>query len=59
MLRRDAANERLQKINPAALWGEASEMGCRLLAQTGCWRLGRGCRLLAHKADFWQSTDVS
>jgi hypothetical protein len=32
MLRRDAANERLQKINPAALWGEASEMECRLLA---------------------------
>jgi hypothetical protein len=25
MLRRDAANERLQKINAAALWGEASE----------------------------------
>jgi hypothetical protein len=33
MLRRDAANERLQKINPAALWGEASEMECCLLAQ--------------------------
>jgi len=32
MLRRDAANERLQKINPAALLGEASEMECRLLA---------------------------
>jgi hypothetical protein len=44
MLRRDAANDRLQKINPAALWGDASEMGCRLLA---------------HKADLWQSTDVS
>jgi peptidoglycan/LPS O-acetylase OafA/YrhL len=26
MLRRDAANERLQKIAPAALWGEASGM---------------------------------
>jgi hypothetical protein len=35
MLRRDAANERLQEINPAALWDEASEMGCRLLAQNG------------------------
>ena len=33
-MRRDAANERLQKINPAALWGEASEMGCRLLQIT-------------------------
>jgi hypothetical protein len=33
MLRRDAANERLQKINPAALWGEASKMEWRLLAQ--------------------------
>jgi hypothetical protein len=33
MLRRGAANERLQKIKPAALWGEASEMECRLLAQ--------------------------
>jgi hypothetical protein len=33
MLRRDAANERLQKIKPAALWGEASEMECRLLEQ--------------------------
>jgi hypothetical protein len=33
MLRRDAANERLQEINPAALRDEASEMGCRLLAQ--------------------------
>ena len=32
MLRRDAANERLQEINPAALWGEASEMELRLLA---------------------------
>jgi hypothetical protein len=31
MLRR-AANERLQKINSAALWGEASEMECRLFA---------------------------
>jgi hypothetical protein len=34
MLRRDAANERLQKINPAALWGEASEMECRLRADS-------------------------
>jgi hypothetical protein len=25
---------RLQKINPAALWGEASEMECRLLADS-------------------------
>jgi hypothetical protein len=32
MLRRDASNERLQKINPAALWGEAPEMECLLLA---------------------------
>ena len=32
MLRRDAANERLQEIDPAALWGEASEMERRLLA---------------------------
>jgi len=42
MLRRDAANERLQKINPAALWGEASEIlnvACRPLAESndvGC-----------------------
>jgi hypothetical protein len=52
MLRRDAANERLQKINPAALWGEASEMGCRLLAQTGCWRLGRACPLCPGISDI-------
>ncbi len=32
---RGAANERLQKINPAALWGEASKMECRLLAPNG------------------------
>ena len=34
MLRRDAANERLQKINAAARLSEASEMECHLLAQT-------------------------
>jgi hypothetical protein len=33
MLRRDAVNERLQKINAAARLSEASEMECRLLAQ--------------------------
>jgi len=32
MLRRDAANARLQKISPAARLGEASEMEYRLLA---------------------------
>ena len=29
--RRYAADERLQKINRVACWGEASEMPCRLL----------------------------
>jgi hypothetical protein len=30
MLRRDAADEKLRKINPAALCGEAAKMECRL-----------------------------
>jgi hypothetical protein len=44
MLRRDAANERLQKISPAARLGEASEMECRLLIQAG-YRPGDGHEL--------------
>jgi hypothetical protein len=40
MLRRDAANERLQKINPAALWGEASEM------DVACWHFSDMLRRL-------------
>jgi len=52
MLRRNAANERLQKINPAALWSEASEMECRLLAQTGCWKPGRACPLCPGISDI-------
>jgi hypothetical protein len=39
MLRRDAANERLQKINPAALCGEAAKMECRLLQMRSADRL--------------------
>src|SRR5260370_17923962 len=52
MLRRAAANERLQKINPAALWGEATEMECRLLAQTGGWNMGRACPLCPGTSDI-------
>ena len=32
-----AADERLQKINLAARFGEASEMLCRLLTRSGHW----------------------
>jgi hypothetical protein len=46
MLRWDAANERLQKINPAALWGEASKMECRLPAPNGLARAFLEGRLL-------------
>jgi hypothetical protein len=52
MLRRDAANERLQEINPAALWDEASEMGCRLLAQIMLPNNLPGCLLSGSEADM-------
>jgi hypothetical protein len=53
MLRRDAANERLQEINPAALWDEASEMGCRLLEQSMPSNNVPGC-LLSGVKQIWR-----